>query len=807
MSNRAKVVFNVGSLPAFPGFLLNKTLTITLKIDGVLRNIYGVPSNPNAAAWEYLHVESGNTSATNLEAMLNTNLNGADYIVTRSGNDITIDTKNWDVTGKWNFTPTGTSYITISSNIAEIIDPMTGSVTVSTPGCADVDNGSVVVDVNFGAFTYPYNQGNLSAYTFLWNDGPAVANRSNMADGTYSLTVTDAVGNTLIISNIVVVSDPLIVVTGIVTNATGGGSNGAIDVSVSGGVVAGDYTYLWDDGPTTQDRTLIASGSYGITVTDDNGCTMYKLFNVADDASTIVITETLTHILCNGQNTGAIALAITLGTGPYTFLWNDGATVEDRTNLLAGVYTVWVTDSLGSIQTKVFTLTEPTVVTVSAAVNGDVITLTVGGGVTPYTYLWNTTETTKDITVPIGGDYTVDVTDDNGCVKQIVVKVAPFKFYFAENPIELALELAAAYGTNPNESFVCEVYVEKLYGSNTFEKVIELEQPADTDGKTIFDVQDVIYSYLMDSLPAWNENTIKLADGHFIRFYLKHAEKWGDPPAVKGLVQEDTFFASLGGLSDLEHSADTFQATFMAAQKPFFTWEPLEQDVYEEMQPYLHFMVNVFNLGGIELHGVITYTDGTTTSLELLNAIAVTKRFEVYRVPVGYTALGLAAINPAKGVAKYEVWMEDDAGNVISEIRTYNLVKRPYYSRIFIYLNSLGGWSTLVAEGHAKGIMKVAETALQRKLESGYAVTDTETEVVKKSGQQQLLVHAGDPANEDAAHLQDLAISRSVFEVTDERFEPVRISYHPAYMDEQENYVPVEFVVLPPVVKKYTPAL
>lgn len=60
-----------------------------------------------------------------------------------------------------------------------------------------------------------------------------------------------------------------------------------------------------------------------------------------------VISITKTNVSCNAGSNASILLSVTGGTPGYSYLWNNGATVQNRNNLSAGTYTVTVTDTKG----------------------------------------------------------------------------------------------------------------------------------------------------------------------------------------------------------------------------------------------------------------------------------------------------------------------------------------------------------------------------------------------------------------------------------------------------------------------------
>ncbi|MCP3683670.1 MAG: hypothetical protein GY861_13375 [bacterium] len=136
----------------------------------------------------------------------------------------------------------------------------------------------------------------------------------------------------------------------------------------------------------------------------------------------LFVSLTLTHVLCNGSSTGTAAASVSGGVAPYVLDWGG----DDPANLAAGTHTLTVTDANGVSKAVSFIISEP------AAVTGDLsstdestggasdgtATVVAGGGVAPYTYLWDDpgAQTTATATGLLAGDYNVVVTDANGCI-------------------------------------------------------------------------------------------------------------------------------------------------------------------------------------------------------------------------------------------------------------------------------------------------------------------------------------------------------------------------------------------------------
>jgi hypothetical protein len=114
-------------------------------------------------------------------------------------------------------------------------------------------------------------------------------------------------------------------------------------LTVTGGT--GPFLFTWDNGATTEDITTLTAGTYTVTVTDNNGCSVTTSANINNIGGPSLST-TQVDATC-GNNNGSIDLTVTGGTGPFTYNWSNGATTEDITALVAGTYTVTATDNNG----------------------------------------------------------------------------------------------------------------------------------------------------------------------------------------------------------------------------------------------------------------------------------------------------------------------------------------------------------------------------------------------------------------------------------------------------------------------------
>jgi hypothetical protein len=318
--------------------------------------------------------------------------------------------------------------ITDANGCTGVVSPITvtqptavsGTTTVTNTSCNGGTNGSIDLTPT----------GGTPGYTYSWGGGITTQDRTALAAGSYSVTITDANGCTGVVSPITVTQPTAVSGTTTVTNvACFGNSTGAINLTPTGGTPG--YTFSWGGGITTEDRTSLAAGSYSVTITDANACTGTVNVTVTQPTAAVSGTTVVTNVSCNTGTNGAINLTPTGGAGGYTFSWGGGVTTEDRTGLAAGTYSVTITDINGCTGTvSGITVTQPTAISLTAASqtnvscnggsNGAASVNTATGGTPGYTYNWTpgtpTGDGTTSITGLTAGTWTCTVTDANGCV-------------------------------------------------------------------------------------------------------------------------------------------------------------------------------------------------------------------------------------------------------------------------------------------------------------------------------------------------------------------------------------------------------
>ncbi len=284
-------------------------------------------------------------------------------------------------------------------------------------------------------------------YTFDWSDGQTTPTATGLPANTpQQVTVTDANGCAATAS--VVVTQPSAPVDATATvsvnplfNGQDVSCNGAVDGQIvavgTGGTpsTTGDpYDYDW--GTSTNDSLTVGAGTYSVTITDSLGCVDSATVVVTEPNAVTAVIDNQTNVSCFGGSNGSASVLPgggTVTTG-YTFVWDNGTTTANNTNLSAGVQCVTVTDNNGCFVVVCATITQPTapvtfntaVVNSNASCNGsNEGSITVEGiGGTPntvgtgYSYTWSANagpQTTATVTNLRAGTYCVTVTDSLGC--------------------------------------------------------------------------------------------------------------------------------------------------------------------------------------------------------------------------------------------------------------------------------------------------------------------------------------------------------------------------------------------------------
>lgn len=293
----------------------------------------------------------------------------------------------------------------------------------SAASCADSEDGQIVVQPIGGtgtnaSMTYGVDGVNFESGNIL-----------SVGGGTYTVYVMDVNGCIGQSNNEVTIGAPDAIM--IETMSQGilcaGDENGVIEVSAMGGSGSFDYVF----GNDTTEMMLfenLAPGSYTITVLDSDGCSSTADATV-EDAEAINVNISVMNVSCNGEGDGEVNVTANGGTDVFEYSLDNvvyGSSPE-FTNLDPGVYNIYVMDSNDCIANDQVTITEPDALGVTGTANNETaegaadgsIDIDVTGGNGGYEFSWSGPDSfsslDEDIDGLASGDYSVTITDANGC--------------------------------------------------------------------------------------------------------------------------------------------------------------------------------------------------------------------------------------------------------------------------------------------------------------------------------------------------------------------------------------------------------
>ncbi|MBK8565411.1 MAG: hypothetical protein IPN76_19205 [Saprospiraceae bacterium] len=326
--------------------------------------------------------------------------------------------------------PPGTATVTITdangcTATSSVLIGLVGGLQVGTSVlapffCHGEQDGVVQVQPLGGTPPFAYQWEGLS-----WEQSPVL---DSVGPGSYSATVTDALGCTGDVQ--FSFGEPTAISVGVeVEQPACHGELGTATASATGGTPG--FTYLWDTNAAGATATL-PPGIHSVTATDANGCTGTTQLLVTEPPLLTAFVAAQPQTLCFDENNGQIAALPQGGTPPYAYDWGNGLPPD---SLLTGIgagpagastYALTLTDDNGCTATASATIAEHPEITAaldsignasgSGTADGGVAIASVSGGTgSGYIYLWNNGANTQDLVDVLPGDYTLTVTDPQGC--------------------------------------------------------------------------------------------------------------------------------------------------------------------------------------------------------------------------------------------------------------------------------------------------------------------------------------------------------------------------------------------------------
>src|SRR5690554_1087927 len=459
-----------------------------------------------------------------------------------------------DSTGSATISPTGgtgtyTSYAWSSSSNTTTTEnnlaPGNYTVTVTdSDGCSNTENFTIneptaplsttlsKIDVDcYGRNSGSINNipsGGTSPYTYVWNDATTTRNRSNLTVGTYIVTITD--NNNCTFTDSITINEPaqinnIFSTTDVLCN---GDSSGRITASASNGMP--NYTYQWSNGTNGAINNNLPAGKYYVTITDAASCTKIDSTTIGEPLALQATANSFSNPSCNGDSDGSIDIVVTGGVSPYSYIWNDAATIKNRTGLSAGTYILLVSDKNACTDTVSITLNNPAVLTATidstknTSCNGSndgYASVAANGGTAPYSYAWSNSVNTIQNGNLVKGTYNVTITDAKGCTASTIATITdPAVLIASSTSTDVSCQglsdgTATASGTGGTTPYTflwsntdTTASISNLLAGNYFVTITDDNGCSDIDTVTINQPTAIVLSIIADNLNCNNDSSV-----------------------------------------------------------------------------------------------------------------------------------------------------------------------------------------------------------------------------------------------------------------------------------------------------------
>jgi gliding motility-associated-like protein len=317
-------------------------------------------------------------------------------------------------------------------------------VNVTDPnGCSGADTVTISVDpqlsVNMGLTNVSCNgacdgqtsvvvNGGTAPFQYLWTSGSTNSTANSLCANLYSVTITDAFGCT--ITEDTTVTEPTAITLNLTSSTDplcNGDCNGSIIVSGNGGIGTLQYSVDGINFQASSTFNNLCAGNYTVTVQDSNMCQNTVQTNLTNPQLLVLNSIVSNDVSCNGGNNGSIIINVSGGTGALSYSIDNGVTFSSSSNftgLSVGSYNVVIQDANGcTVNGGIVDIFEPLPISIPNTISNvgcfggtdGWISISPQGGTPPYSFLWSSGGNLPLESNLAAGNYTVTVTDANGC--------------------------------------------------------------------------------------------------------------------------------------------------------------------------------------------------------------------------------------------------------------------------------------------------------------------------------------------------------------------------------------------------------
>jgi len=291
---------------------------------------------------------------------------------------------------------------------------------ITSPICSGQADGSISILVS----------GGLPPYDISWTSGFEGLTATELLDGFYSATITDTNG-CMAITDSIQLTSPQVITAGIAIQRDvdcPGGNDGFLQLGITGGIPP--YDILWSNNVMSIINSQLEEGTYTVTITDSQGCENVIDNIIVNEPQTLSISiDNQEDVSCSDGSDGMLDISVDGGIPPYSYFWSDGTRTEDLLEVVAGSYSLTVTDfNACSAIVSDLNIVEPAAINIDIenllsvdcpGSNDGLIDVIVTGGVSGYSYNWSTTDgvdsQSDGLTELSSGLYSLTVVDALGC--------------------------------------------------------------------------------------------------------------------------------------------------------------------------------------------------------------------------------------------------------------------------------------------------------------------------------------------------------------------------------------------------------
>ncbi|MFT4664171.1 MAG: hypothetical protein ACI8YQ_001850 [Polaribacter sp.] len=287
--------------------------------------------------------------------------------------------------------------------------------------------------------------GGQAPYTYAWSNGTSTEDLNSLPQGDYSVIISDSSNCTVENTYTFEFNSDALEGNLITESSCFGNDQGMISAAITGGT--GDYLYQWSNGQSGTDNEIegLLPGTYQLTVTDENGCTLLEETVVAGYTTMNSSISTTNTLGCFGDTNGSLNLSVNGGLEPYNYNWSNQQSGDSLQNLPGGIVAVTITDQANCQHYDSISIFEPAAISLDVELDdikctggsdGNIALMTSGGTGT-LDYLWGNSTTENELSNLTPGNYNITITDDNNCTYTESFSLT------APSPISFEIETAA----------------------------------------------------------------------------------------------------------------------------------------------------------------------------------------------------------------------------------------------------------------------------------------------------------------------------------------------------------------------------